>query len=479
MQNNALELRDIATNDLILSLDPGSVSFSFDDRYLATRSDRDNILRILEISTKKVIFQQSIESLSNNLKIIGDSAVTNMSLENVRKDLFLSTFSVSKDGNIHFYRSNGWSAFLWIVNKNQIEVIGGLKGKVQETSLSQLGSYLATSDRYNGIQIIETNSGNRVMELQNDGGGSSGYGGDSGLAFSPDEKYIAIISLENVVRIFEVSTGQEIQRLEVGSRATLEYPGRRIRVSRLAFSPDGQNLATEFILEEDSSEKKQPAGILLWDLQTKSIVSEMCSRLTRNFLFSEWKQVFGEAPYQKTCPNLSLPQDLPKSSSDSSKPDEAAETNSIPDSSQVPTPLHASPNFLPFNAFSTPSPQSQEPTPSTSSKIVEKPQSFKSPILDEPERVAFDKEGTETSVQGRITANQIKQYLLWCKNGQRMTIQIKEGDLKVTVIAPDGQIIGTANTTKQWEEQLPSNGDYTVKISSPTGSNYTVRIKIL
>lgn len=96
------------------------------------------------------------------------------------------------------------------------------------------------------------------------------------------------------------------------------------------------------------------------------------------------------------------------------------------------------------------------------------------------ERVSFNTGSTGATLYGKITTNQVKRYLLWCKSGQFITIQIQQGNVNVNVIDPDGRTIGTAmNGTFRWNGRLSSSGDYTVQVSAPKGSEYMLSVEVL
>jgi hypothetical protein len=61
-----------------------------------------------------------------------------------------------------------------------------------------------------------------------------------------------------------------------------------------------------------------------------------------------------------------------------------------------------------------------------------------------------------------------------------MTVQIRQGDINVTIISPNNQTIGNAaNGVSQWQGQLPNSGDYIVEISAPNQSGYVINIEVL
>jgi len=111
----------------------------------------------------------------------------------------------------------------------------------------------------------------------------------NGIAFSPDGSFVA--SGGERVSLMNAATGEEFTALSFGGRT----------ITSLRFSPDGGTLA---VGTEDGT-------VLLWDLalldtdtDREPYLKIACSMVGRNFNDSEWKKFLGDAPYQKTCPNL-------------------------------------------------------------------------------------------------------------------------------------------------------------------------------
>ena len=111
------------------------------------------------------------------------------------------------------------------------------------------------------------------------------------VTFSPDGQYVATVSgniegdNSRMVRVFEARTGRELPRLEqAGSVIAVSFEGKYL-VSLLT---TGMTVMT---LRRD-----------LW--RTEDMVSEVCSRVTRNLTKAEWHLYLVGEPYHKTCPNL-------------------------------------------------------------------------------------------------------------------------------------------------------------------------------
>ncbi|MEG3843664.1 type IV pilin-like G/H family protein [Microcoleus sp. herbarium14] len=122
--------------------------------------------------------------------------------------------------------------------------------------------------------------------------------------------------------------------------------------------------------------------------------------------------------------------------------------------------LGSSPNSSPKEEVRS---QTNSPTPSVSE-----------------ERVNFDKGSTQKTISSSLVTNQTKRYSINCGSGQPMTVQIKQGDVNVAIISPNGQAIGNAvKAGTQWKGQLPSEGDYIIEVSAPNQSDYTINIEVL
>lgn len=112
---------------------------------------------------------------------------------------------------------------------------------------------------------------------------------------------------------------------------------------------------------------------------------------------------------------------------------------------------------------------SPSPLPSPSPTAVETPVT---------ERVNFQAGATGTTLNSSLRANISKRYLVECNSGQSMTVNVQEGQVSAAIIAPNGEKLGTANSTSQWQGQLASSGDYTIEISGDRQANYGVRIEV-
>ncbi|MEP6515382.1 hypothetical protein [Microcoleus vaginatus] len=109
------------------------------------------------------------------------------------------------------------------------------------------------------------------------------------------------------------------------------------------------------------------------------------------------------------------------------------------------------------------------PSPSPTPAAVETPVT---------ERVYFQAGATGTTLSNSLRANISRRYLLECNSGQSMTINVQEGQVSAAIIAPNGENLGTTDSTGQWQGQLASSGDYTIEISGDRQANYQVKIEV-
>ncbi|MEG3975726.1 hypothetical protein QT970_14050 [Microcoleus sp. herbarium8] len=112
---------------------------------------------------------------------------------------------------------------------------------------------------------------------------------------------------------------------------------------------------------------------------------------------------------------------------------------------------------------------SPSPSPSPSPAAVETPVT---------ERVNFQAGATGVTLRNSLRANISKRYLLDCNSGQTMTVKVQEGDVSAAIIAPNGEKLGTADSTGEWQGQLATSGDYTIEISGDRQANYGVKIEV-
>jgi uncharacterized delta-60 repeat protein len=150
---------------------------------------------------------------------------------------------------------------------------------VRSVAFSPDGKYLVSGSMDKTVRVWEIVTGKEVARMTHDDWVNS-------VAFSPDGKYVVSGSDDKTARVWDTATRQEIARMTHDSGVT-----------SVAFSPDGKYVVSGGY---DKSAR-------VWVYRPDDLITEACSRATRNLTQAEWKQYIGDAlPYQAVCPNLPI-----------------------------------------------------------------------------------------------------------------------------------------------------------------------------
>jgi hypothetical protein len=100
----------------------------------------------------------------------------------------------------------------------------------------------------------------------------------------------------------------------------------------------------------------------------------------------------------------------------------------------------------------------------------------------EPNRIAFKRGTTSTTVSGTVRGDEQAEYVLAAKKGQRLIIKLTSVPVKSSVF----QLLGEDNDTLGLEYDanydysgvLPKTGDYFINVKRPTESKGTSRYRL-
>lgn len=96
-------------------------------------------------------------------------------------------------------------------------------------------------------------------------------------------------------------------------------------------------------------------------------------------------------------------------------------------------------------------------------------------LAQAPQRITFTPGATSANVDGYITGQLPKAYVLRAMAGQRMTIDatFMNYSYSVSITAPNGAPLGMGYAGGSWSSYLPASGDYQIVVSAPPGMGAT------
>jgi hypothetical protein len=98
-------------------------------------------------------------------------------------------------------------------------------------------------------------------------------------------------------------------------------------------------------------------------------------------------------------------------------------------------------------------------------------------------RIEFPRGSTSTVINNAVLRDEIDQYILNARAGQKMKVDISsiEDNASFQITRPDKtQLLpgaGFDDDAKHWNGELPDSGDYTIEVA-PTRGNATYRLKV-
>jgi WD40 repeat protein len=147
-----------------------------------------------------------------------------------------------------------------------------------DLSFSGDGNFLAIGCDSGRIAIMDAETGAGVKEWSQKDAVMS-------IAFHPSESLLIIGGMDGVARIVNSQSGREL------SHVTTKEP-----VIGVGFS---DTLPYAVTLSGGDS-----GGIRFWLWRAEDLISEACSRLTRNLTMDEWHTYMGSRKYRATCPSI-------------------------------------------------------------------------------------------------------------------------------------------------------------------------------
>ena len=170
---------------------------------------------------------------------------------------FVNSVAISPDGQILASTSEGETAELklWLLPDGDEIKYSGTVYCVSCVAFSPLGELIAIGRDFGGIKLCQMPTYETHCILNRSGTVTS-------LAFSPDGQTLASGNTGKTIKIWQPSTGEELRILKTHSPRINSPKGDSGKVNSVAFSPDGQ------ILASGSNDKT----IKIWELSTGEVI---------------------------------------------------------------------------------------------------------------------------------------------------------------------------------------------------------------
>jgi len=160
---------------------------------------------------------------------------------------FVQSVVFSPDGKTLASGSYDKTIKLWeVATGRELSTFNGHSALVESVAFSPDGQTLASGSEDKTIKLWEVATGRELRNL-------NGHSHFFSVVFSPDGRTLASGSADNTIKLWEVATGRELRTLA----------GHSASVNSLAFSPDGQTLA---------SSGSKDKTIKLWEVATGNLL---------------------------------------------------------------------------------------------------------------------------------------------------------------------------------------------------------------
>ena len=274
----------------------GSVSYSPDGKRLAF-SDNNVVKIVDETNGTEILSLVPSDSTVMDVKFspdgsqfavatyqgtlyIFDSKTGNQLLEVAASPMEIQRLAFSPDGT-HIALANQVDANVWDVSTGKRLLTYSGHGEVMRLSgiaYSPDGKWIATAGNDATIQVWDSQTGAKLLTLV-------GHTGPAfGVAFSPDGQYLASSSTDRTVKVWKLpKPGEQVTE-------PLTLYGNSGAIYQIAFSPDGKSIVSV----------GRDRVVHIYELDLENLIAIATSRLTRTWTPEECLKYL----HTETCPSL-------------------------------------------------------------------------------------------------------------------------------------------------------------------------------
>ncbi|MBE9064910.1 serine/threonine protein kinase, partial [cf. Phormidesmis sp. LEGE 11477] len=147
-----------------------------------------------------------------------------------------------------------------------------------------------------------------------------------------------------------------------------------------------------------------------------------------------------------------------------------------PPETQPPTQAPVEPTNPPTDGTEPPAtnPPATEP-PTRTPRPTEPPQ-----LNIQRQRVTFPGESQGIRVANSVGPGQLRRYVVSASQGQILTVNAlsSDGPVSFELLMPDGTLLPDASDLERWQGFLPEGGDYSIDVTAPERSEFTLEIQL-
>lgn len=269
---------------------PWTLDFSSDGRYLAIGGSFSHTI-LLDFKQRKKFWVKATGTVvalrflkkPHNLLAASDLQVKMLDLERgeivhvFSNEHPIAAMEVSDDNRWLAVADRERNLRVWDLGKRKVLFERLLTFVPTDLAFSHDAWYVAVMGEGTSLSVFSVPVGEVVLEVGHVNGGKV-----EAMAFSGVGPYLATAGDDQIIRIWNIETGTELEQLEQDGVQTT-----------LAFSPDGRYL---FIGGTDHIVRR-------WLWRRHDLVGETCARLTTPTIArDEWRAYLGATPFRETCP---------------------------------------------------------------------------------------------------------------------------------------------------------------------------------